>query len=260
MAGIPTTKVFGPKPTDDYVQGGDAASVGLQAKQHGASSLDVPTGAAKEGRRFLPGDAIAPADVEIREANENQRTLDNARKIAEIAGIAHSPQQRAAEMRRKFAEAGMADIMDPIDPFEMGQIKQAQRPQQQFSEAVDDGLGVPEIAAPKGAWTVDSLTATTKTGAKIPVWQVRDGNSGMKLPHPFRLAETASKVQAVLNRTGNANDPRIGQWIGIDKQRQATLNKARQLKEAVNAGNKAAVQQLAEAREALAELDLKIGI
>jgi hypothetical protein len=109
-------------------------------------------------------------------------------------------------------------------------------------------------------WQIDELNAKMKSGRTVPVWQVRDGRSGVKIPHSFRLAETAGKVAAVLNRTGNINDPRVGQWISADKHRVGLVSKARQLKEAVQAGNTAVKGQLAKIREELAELDLKIGI
>ncbi len=184
-------------------------------------------------------------------------------KINEIVGINESPAARAAELRKKFAAAGMADIMDVgvpggIDPVELGMMRAASQPQ--LYER--DELSVPEApVTPVGTWTVDAMTAKSKvTGKDIAFWQVRDGRSGIKMPHSFRLIETADRVKAILNRTGNVNDPRISQWIDIDKKRNGLVSQIRTLKEAINAGNRGAVAQLNEAKEELLVVDSKIGI
>lgn len=247
---IPSAKLFTPV-NEAHSQGGDAAGRGFQAQQHGQSGADVVV---NNGRRYIPGTDLAPPDIQDRELRENQRVDAMAEKIKSIIG--DDPAGRKARMEKLARETGLSDLMD--NPFEMGAIRAAQQGHRQPIN--EDEFEAPEPAAPTGAWTVDAMTARTKAGATIPVWQVRDGRSGVKLPHPFRLMETASRVVAVLNRSGNINDPRIAQWVNIDKTRQSLIAKSRQLKEAIQAGNTSVKGQLIEIRNQLTELDLKIGI
>lgn len=268
---IPTTRVFG-KVNEKYEEGGRADERGLAARQHGDARRDVDL---NNGQRFIlgaePASAPLPADVTERELRENERLNNMVSKINDIVGpTGGNPAQAEAELRKRFEAMGFGDIMDSptgramqasvgtIDPFEAGQMRAAAQPRQQLQE---DDLGVPASSPSiKGQWLIDSMSAKTKSGQSVPVWQVRDGRSGMKHPHPFRLAETAGRVQAVLNRTGNVNDPRVAQWIEFDKRRQKLVGQIRTLKEAVKAGNRQMVGQLSEHQDALIELDAKIGL
>ena len=269
---IPTTRVFG-KVNEKYEEGGRAEERGLAARQHGDARRDVDL---NDGRRFMPGaepaSAPLPPDVTEREMRENEHLNAMVAKINDIVGpTGNDPAAAEAELRKRFESMGFGDIMDSptgramknsvgsIDPFEAGQMRAAAQPRRQMNE--DDDLGVPAMApTPKGQWVVDAMSAKTKAGQNVPVWQVRDGRSGMKHPHPFRLAETATRVQAVLNRTGNVNDPRVGQWIEFDKRRQKLIGSIRTLKEAIKAGNQQVRGQLIEHQDALIELDAKIGL
>lgn len=241
-------------PSDRYDNTKRAAKeVGLRARQHGQSGADVEM----DTRWKATGPTGTPGDVETRENMENQRAVEVSQKIAEIIGqdpesMARKRRQDDIALYKLLEQTGMGDAMDMnIDPFEMGQMRAAQQARAPLRE---------EESAPKGMWKLESLQAKTKSGKTIPVWQVKDGRTGTTIPHPFRLMETAERVQMALNRTGNLNDPRVTQWIDVDKRRASLVNKARQLKEAVQAGNKQARVSLTEVKEEILRLDAKIGL
>ena len=209
---------------------------GLRAEDHGVSARqlarqeDINLGV---GKKDLRGDA--PGDVIGREQRENERFVQNRRKIMEILG----DQPDVAPVRQTFAvqkkRGGMsigdlaqgltnADIRRVIeydrrgvDPELMAVLTGSEQKQRNTPPLVDSGgnqmirehIVRKTRPAPSGAWKVLKESVTLKNGNTIPVFVVSDPDNGFEFKKPFRIEEPAQRIAAILNQSGNMNDPRV---------------------------------------------------
>ena len=234
--------------------------------QYGDQELD------SSWRAKMPGGGGGMAgDVQARELAENDVAREARRKIMEILEEddppAHAPQQPArGTVRRRNPGLSMEDLMEGLSPDDMatlgGGLNDAMNTTavdlmqagylgegDEASELAESMAGRPQAPAePSWDWVAVKGEATLGSGKKVPVWLVENTSNGMSMQKPFRVQAPAERIAALLNVSGNVNDPRIRQihedydlYVKLSRQ----LRKAKQLFESGDQDAKKTGQRVA---------------
>jgi len=164
-------------------------------------------------------------------------------------------------------------IQEYLDPFAQddfsgfGDPGLVQRqPRQNLTEQMPD-FGdflaeeeAPKRSAPKPAatWSAKRFIAETKGGANIPVWKIVS-SAGFSQEKIYRVEGVALKIAALLNESGNMNDPRVVKVIADYDKRDRILKEIRTLEKEA-AGKPMKQERLRLLRGELTTLDYKLGI
>ena len=115
--------------------------------------------------------------------------------------------------------------------------------------------------APQGSWGVQKFSARVKGMANpIPVWKVIDEDTNVEVPTVFRVQEPAERAVAILNESGNFNDPRFKGLIKAYNQHVALMKEARQMRRAIKEGRTSLKPRLQQVLGELETLNYKLGI
>lgn len=230
----------------------DAADAGLQVRQHSGGDMNA-------GRSYA-GIGGAPGDVQMRESQENRRTIAVRRTIAEAGELDMSdllepslssgtPEERqearrllkiqkvAAHMVNTGARRVVADAYMNPNEASMLMEQDAYRP-----AVVDSG------------WGVAKKYATLDSGKKIPVFIVEDSISGITTGKRYRLAQVAEKISRIMNVTNNPDDTRIK---FIDAAYDKHVELMRSLATAKKSGNS---NQVSIIESKLSEINTRLGL
>lgn len=112
-----------------------------------------------------------------------------------------------------------------------------------------------------GSWHTDKRIAKLKgSGKTIPIWQVIDENSGIEIPKKFRMQPPAERVAAVLNHTGNVNDPRISSISEKHDRYVLLLREMRKARKLLKEGHAEYEDRLQELQYEAEEVGMILGI
>jgi hypothetical protein len=237
----------------------NAGDQGYAVKQlPGSDSMETAPELDAGWRTKQPGGSGELAgDVQARELAENDVAREARRKIIEILNEDEPParvqhQAPTGQLRKKNPGLSMEDLMDAdelaaigggindaantaaLDLFHSGYM-QDDNEAAQLAESMAGRPNAPAEAT--WDWVTIKAVATLQNKKRVPVWMVENRVSGMKMEKPFRVQGPAEKIASILNITGNANDPRIGQ-LKEDYDRYVTLTKqARKCKQLVESGD-----------------------
>ena len=232
-----------------------ASSAGYQARQIQDGAMDSSWKHKGQPRHYTEG----MAESQAREMLENQKAIEARRKIQAILN------EDSLSLDDLSAVAGNNGNFDDPNLFEgisaeermnlglppTGMPKRAQ-PQTQVRQPV-----VEEIET---NWTVVEGTATLTTGKEVQVWMVENTVTGMNIKKPFRIEEAAYKVAAILNRSGNVNDPRLKKVMEAYDQHMALSKQIRATKKLITEGHKDQKTKLMTLQAKLEGLNMILGI
>ena len=95
---------------------------------------------------------------------------------------------------------------------------------------------------------------------QVPVWKVIDEDSGMEVPTVFRVQEPADRAAAILNESGNLNDPRFKGLIKAYSEHVRLMKESRKLRRAIKEGRQNLRPRLQEVLGELESINYKLGI
>lgn len=159
--------------------------------------------------------------------------------------------QRQPQRQAPLTEA-MPNSMDGFD-FDMPQ----RTPDRQF--LVEDDVAPAPAPRRTVDWVVKNFVGETRGGAQVPVWKVINPKNGFSHQTLFRIEEVANKIAAILNETGNANDPRVVSIVNAYTKRDKLLKEARVL-EKESAGKPIKSERLRQLKAEIATIDYRLGI
>lgn len=112
-----------------------------------------------------------------------------------------------------------------------------------------------------GTWEAQKFSARIKGMTNpVPVWKVMDEETGMEVPTIFRVQEPADRAAAILNESGNMNDPRFKSLIKAYSQHVALMKEARKMRRAIKEGKRSLKPRLQEVLGELESINYKLGI
>ncbi len=115
--------------------------------------------------------------------------------------------------------------------------------------------------AMEGSWKAQKFSARIRGMSNpVPVWKVLDEDTGMEVPTVFRVQEPADRAAAILNESGNLNDPRFKSLIQAYKQHVTLMKESRKLRRAIKEGQQALRPRLQEVLGELEMVNYKLGI
>ena len=94
----------------------------------------------------------------------------------------------------------------------------------------------------------------------VPVWKVLDEDTGMEVPTIFRVQEPADRAAAILNESGNLNDPRFKNLIRNYNEHVRLMKESRKLRRAIKEGKQSLRPKLQEVLGELESVNYKLGI
>ncbi len=113
----------------------------------------------------------------------------------------------------------------------------------------------------QGSWAAQKFAARIKGMSNpVPVWKVLDEDTGMEVPTVFRVQEPADRAAAILNESGNLNDPRFKNLIKAYNQHVALMKESRKLRRAIKEGKRSLKPRLQEILSELEGVNYKLGI
>lgn len=201
-----------------------ADEVGYTVRQHEARD-GTPLDETWRGK--APRD-IGESISDRRAQEEDARLLEMHRKIKDImAEDAPPPQQQKQNFgEQSYQGLSMNDLMEGLTQNDLAAIADGMQDMahqaavdlvhqgyrgesNEASQLSESMAGQPQ--AQDGTWKTEKAMARLKgSGKTVPVWQVVDESSGMKLPTPFRIQAPAERIATILNtNNGAVNDPRI---------------------------------------------------
>lgn len=112
-----------------------------------------------------------------------------------------------------------------------------------------------------GGWVVEAAVATTKKyQKKINVWVVRESETGVQYPTPFKEEAVANTLADTLNHYGDIRHPAVKGIVEAYNTRERVLKDAKKLSQAVKGGNTSMRSKLDESINTLRQLDQKLGL
>jgi hypothetical protein len=201
-----------------------AEEVGYTVKQHDVRD-GTPIDASWRGKAPREcGENVS----DHKAAEEDARMLEAHRKIKAIMEEdgPPQPQQRQPFSEQSYQGLSMADLMDGLSQNDLASIADGMQDMAQHAAVnlVHQGYqGEPNEASllsesmagrPRpqdGTWKTEKAMARLKGSNKtVPVWQIVDESTGMKLPTPYRIQAPAERIATILNtNNGAVNDSRI---------------------------------------------------
>lgn len=215
-------------------------------------------------------------DIDAREYREKERLLEARRKIAaileedEAPRAQRRPQQPQMVMRQKPSGGlSLDDLRDGLtkQDFEMAHADLSGLSQQERQAlGMDSGfLRAPVILEDEepeamASWTATKAMAKLTSGQQIPVWMVADPGTGMELKKPFRVEAAAERACAILNQSGNVNDPRLRRLIEAHDQHLQLMKTIRATRKQIQEGAGDKKQVLGQLQASLEQVNLILGI
>ena len=187
---------------------------------------------------------------------EDEKMKENYRKIVESGGLTMSdlgmkgPAGQMGSGLERAAENVATDLMH--QSYSNGTPDEAALLAESYG-------GRP--SAPQGSWAVQKFQARIKGVANpVPVWKVIDEDTQMEVPTVFRVQEPAERAAAILNESGNLNDPRFKNLIRSYSEHVRLMKESRQLRRAIKEGRSALKPKLQQVLGELEAVNYKLGI
>lgn len=218
-------------------------------------------------------DAGAPLDESWRNKGSGMHGID----LDESASLAAD--EKMKETRKRILDTGgltLADLGMPGPAArQMGSgLEQAagnvaqdlmhqgfNNPTPDEAALLAEAYGAPSRSQAQGSWQAQKFMARVKgVDHQVPVWKVLDEDTGMEVPTIFRVQEPADRAAAILNESGNLNDPRFKNLIKNYNEHVRLMKESRQLRRAIKEGRTNLKGKLQEVLGELESVNYKIGI
>jgi hypothetical protein len=108
-------------------------------------------------------------------------------------------------------------------------------------------------------WGVKAYLGETRGGSQVYIWKVVNAKTGTEIQTMFRVESVAARVAAILNESGDSNDPRALSLINLYNKRDSLLKEARALEKTSN-GKSMKLARLSTIRSEINQLDYRLGI
>ncbi len=231
----------------------DAAQFGLAPNPNAnveGTSLDQTWRAKGSGTHGVDLD-------ETSKIREDEKMKDNYRKIVESGGLSLADLGMPGPMARQMG-SGIERSAEKVAQDLMHQGYNNPTPDEAALMAESYGR---QPSMPTGSWAAQKFMARIKgVQNQVPVWKVIDEDSGMEVPTVFRVQEPADRAAAILNESGNLNDPRFKGLIKAYSEHVRLMKESRKLRRAIKEGRQNLRPRLQEVLGELESINYKLGI
>lgn len=206
----------------------------------------------------LKGSGTHGVDLdESSKIREDEKMKENYHKIVDSGGLTLEDLGMRTPMARQMG-SGLERTAEKVAQDLMHQGYNNSTPDEAALLAEAYGRGP---SAPTGTWKAQKFMARIKgLQNQVPVWKVIDEDTGMEVPTVFRIQEPADRAAAILNESGNLNDPRFKGLIGAYTEHVRLMKESRKLRRAIKEGRQNLRPKLQEVLGELEMVNYKLGI
>lgn len=188
---------------------------------------------------------------------EDEKMREAHRKIVETGGMSLSDLDLEGKLPRHM-KRGVEQAATNVAQDLMHQSFNNQTPDE--AAILAESYGGRQTAT-DGSWKAQKFSARIKGMQQaVPVWKVIDEDTSMEVPTVFRVQEPADRAAAILNESGNLNDPRFKNLIKAYNQHVVLMKESRKLRRAIKEGKQALRPKLQEILGELEAVNYKLGI
>ena len=231
----------------------DAAQFGLSNNQ--TANVD---GASMDQTWRNKGSGLHGVDLDETSAlHEDEKMREARSKIVESGGLTLADLGMTGPMARQMG-SGLERTAEKVAQDLMHQGYNNPTPDEAALLAESFSA---QPSAPTGSWGAQKFMARIKgIQNPVPVWKVLDEDTGMEVPTIFRVQEPADRAAAILNESGNLNDPRFKNLIRNYNEHVRLMKESRKLRRAIKEGKQSLRPKLQEVLGELESVNYKLGI